>query len=554
MPELYSPSKQTLGSLLTLTTPPIRVPDWQREYSWTRKEVEAFWLDLKAFSDRHPDESIQQHEYFLGSMVLVEAGESHLLLDGQQRLATATILLAVIRDYLTRHDPNAAARLTQDFIDRLDDSTGAHTYKLTLNCYDREFFCREVQTVPYPTPAPVAVLEAHELIRKAKVYLSDVFSEAYEGLNDELRAFQWALRVRRVLTQHMSVVVVKSLDEKSAETVFETLNDRGIGLSTTDLLRNHLLREAAPACRQEIVECWSAILAVSEDARVEEFLRHFWLSYHGDIKTRRLFHEITTTLRDAGTTPLDFSRQLRSSAEVYRQIVAASSDDPQIEDLLKAIRQLGAKALLPAVLSTLETRPADAVPLLSALTNLYVRHSLIGGLESTQLETIVYSLAQSLREGTPTATFLEQIRDFSPDDLSFRMAFATASISRTASARYLLEKLELDRRATAEIDVAPPHRVHVEHIYPRNPSFAKWEGHASIINRLGNLTLLDKKLNQQIQNGPYADKVDAFRTSELHITRELATLPTWDKDAISARQLQMAGRAASIWSLEPPAR
>lgn len=94
----YDADRQTIGSLLATTSPRIEVPEWQRSYSWDTTQVETFWNDLLTFSDRYPANTIQGQEYFLGSIVLVTRPDAVELLDGQQRIATATILLSVLRD------------------------------------------------------------------------------------------------------------------------------------------------------------------------------------------------------------------------------------------------------------------------------------------------------------------------------------------------------------------------------------------------------------------------------------------------------------------------
>ena len=163
MPDLYNPFKKTVGDLLSTTSPRIIVSDYQRDYSWTESEADVFFRDLLAFSDRYPDRNIDTQEYFLGSMVLVTGGADHLILDGQQRLATATILLSVIRDYLDRYDKNASIRLSQKYMYDNDDATGARWYKLTLNRYDSEFFRREIQD-GLDGAQIAATLESHRLI------------------------------------------------------------------------------------------------------------------------------------------------------------------------------------------------------------------------------------------------------------------------------------------------------------------------------------------------------------------------------------------------------
>lgn len=383
MPNQYDSTKRTIGGLLSMTSPPIRVPDWQRNYSWTTTEIEAFWLDLEAFSTRYPGDTITTQEYFLGSVVLVLEPTSHLLLDGQQRTATATILLSVIRDHVKQFRDNAASRISQRFISDYNDALDSHTYKLTLNRYDRDFFRQLIQEDrgaddEEPTPA----LLSHRLIGQAHEYFHRKFEERYEELGGGRPAFRWALRVQQVLTDHVSVVVVMSEDEDNAASVFETLNDRGIGLSTPDLLRNLIIRRATEEDREEIIDCWQDVLEVGEEAKVEDFLRHHWLSRNGDVKTRRLYREIKESVEDNNVDSLDFSRELRRSAGQYRDLVSARHDVPEIAHLLKDVDGLGAKALLPAALSAVDVGVDDDVQnLLDALVVFFVRHNIIGNLE-----------------------------------------------------------------------------------------------------------------------------------------------------------------------------
>ena len=166
MPSKYSPDKKTLGSLLSLTNPPILVPNWQRNYSWTTSEVETFWNDLQLFQAKYAGDTINVEEYFLGSVGIVDNAVSHLLLDGQQRLATAAILLSVIRDYLKRSSRDASTRIQICYLSDFDDVADRTIYKITLNTYDRDFFRREILEGRDANYAPFeSTIESHKLIR-----------------------------------------------------------------------------------------------------------------------------------------------------------------------------------------------------------------------------------------------------------------------------------------------------------------------------------------------------------------------------------------------------
>ena len=106
----FEPYKKTLGQLLSSTNPPLRVPEYQRDYSWEKEHISEFWADLTAFAG-NDSKMKPADQYFLGATVLVDNGSFHLVLDGQQPLATATILLAALRDKMDQFNKNAAKQL-----------------------------------------------------------------------------------------------------------------------------------------------------------------------------------------------------------------------------------------------------------------------------------------------------------------------------------------------------------------------------------------------------------------------------------------------------------
>ncbi|MFN0152836.1 MAG: DUF262 domain-containing protein [Gaiella sp.] len=567
MPEQrYDASRQTLGTLLATTSPRIEVPDWQRSYSWTTEEVEAFWRDLTAFDARYPADNVNNEEYFLGSIVLVTGGPTNLLLDGQQRLATATILLSVLRDARREYSGDAAARLQNKYISDFDDATNTTTHVLTLNVYDHDFFRSEIQDVPQDPPVrPTPTLKSHGLVRKARQYFSDRVSEASDKLGGGEAAFKWNLRLSGVLCDHISVVSVTSTDPDNAAEVFETLNDRGIGLSTPDLLRNFVLRRAPDEdTRNRIVSAWERVLKINDEASVEEFLRHYWVSYRGDVKARKLYREIKDTIVKEDIESLVLSLDLAEAAPLYRDIVRGREDDAELRRQLEAIRALGAKALYPVLLAGY-TAAGDADDgkeklrmLASALVTMFVRYNVIGGRETTVMESTVYDIAAKLRETKDFDAAVSALAELAPDPEDFVERFQRRSVSRIATARYLLREIEHAKRKTNEVEISGTDRVHVEHIYPQTPDGSKWQNHGAVINRLGNLTLLGKRLNTSIKNANFVTKKEkGYASSDILMTQELLTRDTWDTAAIEDRQRELSTWIFDIWKFPgeaPPAK
>ncbi len=344
-----------------------------------------------------------------------------------------------------------------------------------------------------------------------------------------------------------------SSDEDNASSVFETLNDRGISLSTPDLLRNLVLRRAASdAQREEIIDAWRTVFEIEEDVKIEDFLRHYWISRNGDIKSRKLYHEMKGVIIEKDIASLPFSQDLQSSSITYRQIVSATDDDPQIREQLLAIKMLGAKALLPAVLSAYAFgETAARMDFLRELVSVYVRYAVVSGLELSRLEDVSYALAKDL---TSTGNFVAAkaaLAEIKPTDDAFVKRFATFQITRRESQRYMLYQIEnYERRQankTGELQLAGPDKVHIEHIYAQRPE-QRLPDHQDLVNRFGNLTLLDAKLNQTIQNGLFAAKRPSYEKSDVLMTKGLLNYQDWKRQSIEDRQQKLAVAAVAIWA------
>src|SRR5579872_2942791 len=248
--DTFQPEKRTVGQILSSTSPPIRVPDYQRDYSWETQQVGEFWSDLIAFGGNNPSAPLVGKEYFLGAAVLVNNGSYHLLLDGQQRLATATILLSALRDKIAEFNGNAAKQIQDQYITFEDHLTGGRVSKIELNIFDRAFFRDFIQSSPR-VAGTAPSKKSHQLIKNAYEQLKKNVDEGWDAAGGGKKGFAWAAHVTLTLREHMALVTVISNNDKSAASIFATLNDRGIGLSTVDLIRSFILQQAPSTDREQ---------------------------------------------------------------------------------------------------------------------------------------------------------------------------------------------------------------------------------------------------------------------------------------------------------------
>jgi len=201
MSELYVDRTRTLGNLLSMAQPPLQVPDWQCGYNWDSAAVEHLWQELISLFERCQTNSDPGNDYCLGRVVLALQPGCTTILDGQHRLTTATILLSVLRDFLSRQPGGFANALQQRFIQGYNQAIGAFAFKLTLSSVDRDFFRGEVQ---YDSGAvkPVVMTKSHQLIRNAKNLLRDRL-EAQCALLKGVTALAWALSLQEILASRV---------------------------------------------------------------------------------------------------------------------------------------------------------------------------------------------------------------------------------------------------------------------------------------------------------------------------------------------------------------
>lgn len=542
-PSFEEPRKSYIGDLLSISNPSIVVPDWQRSYSWKSEHTEAFWNDLLRFSNN--ESTPVKGEYFIGAVVLVrQKNGALLLLDGQQRLATSAILLSVLRDHIKKKSDNAARQIQEQYLAGFDYNEDKRIDKITLNTYDKDFFRRlilEMRDADYAEPQPS--LASHQNILAARRRFETSLANVLNDISPE-NAYIKVQRLRKCLLNHFCVIQVTSFDQDNAADVFEVLNDRGIGLSTPDLLRNLVIRRANKGEEEKIVELWKPVLEFDGDTEVKNFLRHYWVSNYGDVKSQSLYREIKDSIAENPISSLAISEGLSDSAISYRQIKSADTDNKNLNYILEDLNLLPAssKALLPpllAICETLDDQEAEACT--RTLIDVFVRHTLIMQKDNSSFENVAYAAARDLRKNKSKEGFLEKIRAARQSDEDVEKAFAKISASNRSLCRYFLVKIELEIRKTEEIEVAPPQKVHIEHIYPQTPiEGQKLTAHEKLIDRLGNLTLLSARINKEIKNGPFKDKRERYKESGLEMTKQLAEIENWSKNEIDSRQNKFA--------------
>lgn len=543
----------------------IMVPPYQRAYSWTDEQIEELLRDL---SDAMRE---KEAEYFLGTVVLTkhQAGQ-HAVIDGQQRLATISILICAIRNHFyTIGDAERADELHRDYLAKKELRGLSETPHLTLMASDNGFYESHI----LPKPSPTAKAKGKKSLPASNARLETALRLCTEHVSTLAKTTHTPAVVLldwiEYLNDKAKVIVVEVNDEAAAYTIFEVLNDRGLELSVSDLLKNFIFRVAGDKV-SEAQAHWSRMVGILEGSGAEEkalktFIRHVWASRNGVTREKDLYDKIRQHITGKQRA-VSFAKELSELALVYVALDNPSDElwkeyGTSVREAVEALQLLKATQIRPLLLAIVAHFDAKevrkALPMLVCWT---VRFMVVGKLGSGPLENGYADRAQEVSSGklTTAMQLFETSKGFLANDREFEEGFAVARSSAQYLARFYLRVLERQSSAAAgdELIVNPNvDAVNLEHIMPltRSPHWERipMEQHDSYVKRLGNLTLLDRMLNEKSGNLPFADKAEVLAKSKISTTREIATSTNWDTKAIDERQKQMAILAVKAWPLKP---
>ncbi len=541
-----------------------RVPMFQRDYSWTEQEWDDLWQDIVAMLEPGGESG-----HYLGYLVLQSNGERNFdIIDCQQRVTTLSILvLAVLNNLRLLAEQGAEAEdnrrrleeLRKSYIGFLDPVTLIPTSKLTLNRHNDTFY--QTYLVPLER-APRRNLKASEhLLRKSYEWFDEKMRARFAGKTGaDLARFLDSVADRLFFT------VISVTDELNAFKVFETLNARGVRLSSTDLLKNYLFCVVHGAGGHEhemrtLEERWEAIVGKLGSEEIPDFLRVYWNSLNPLTRHSDLFKAIRGKVKDkAGVFAL--LRDMDRDADIYAAL--GKPDDPAwnqeqrthvAELAMYGVRQ--PYSLLLAARRDLED--ADFARVLRACAIVSFRYNVIGNLATNEQERVYNAVAENIarKELASPAAIIHAMRPIYTSDAQFRSAFAEKQVRTTTPrnrqvVRYIPFRIEqqVSQRAFDSLS----DKYSIEHVLPERPD-ASWPAFADeqadrSVYRLGNLTLLTTKDNRAVGNGSYAEKRAVYEQSEFEVTRQLAAEnEEWTPERIASRQHWAAAQATAIWKL-----
>ncbi|MCP4547156.1 MAG: DUF262 domain-containing protein [bacterium] len=534
----------------------LRVPLYQRSYAWEEQNVLDLIDDLRnAFTKN-------EKEYFLGAVVISETEEViSEVVDGQQRLATTTILIAAIRNYFQDHgESDRAADIERDFLLSRDRRSQELRARLTLSSADHDFFLRRIlqrETEKIP------IRPSHErLLAAAKIAERRVASIAKSVSTPTDHLLRWL----DYLEENARIIWVQVPGHANAFVVFETLNDRGLGLSAADLLKNYLFSLAGDRL-DEAQDLWTRMLgsleALADEETVVDYIRHYWSSTSKPSRKRELYFTIKTATTSKQAA-IALGAELQAHAHLYAALlnpnhthwVGVGGTAKEHVATLQLLRMEQNRPLLLAGLrhfSVPEVRKT-----LRLIVSWSARFLVVGGLGGGTMERHYSDRANEVRSGeiTTAEELARAMAGVVPTDAQFRSSFSTVRVSQTWLARYYLRALEKTALGEKEPELIPnpnEEQVNLEHVLPQSPE-GNWpdvepEVARAYYKRLGNLALQRKGDNSLSGNAPFDDKKPYIQKSRYKLTQSIANKDQWGPTQIDERQEELSELAVNTWPI-----
>jgi len=546
----------SLGELLRRPIA-FAVPVYQRDFAWTREEVGTLWSDLtSALSDG-------RDEYFLGAITVNTPDEAKRcnIIDGQQRLAVISMIFAAIASSRKRQsDGKRAAGVFHDFLGSEDRRTGEVLPKLTLNEANNPVFqARVLEGKVYKTEEKKLLSQSNRLLDEAHDQVGRALNEWLGKCEDKTAAL---LDLEDFLSGTVNLILIEADDEADAFVLFETLNDRGLDLAVSDLVKNYLFSLAGNHYLERFKRAWVEISTLMGSQNLTTFLRHSWLSEYGAVRERDLYRTLRNSVKGAPAAR-QYVDKLRKRADLYAALsnpehpywVDAPSD---VRDYLEALSLFKVAQYRPVALSTMEVAGVElVVKVLRLLLIVSYRYTLISQLSTGNLESIYTECALAIRNGKAKGIkgIFSALRSAYVEDGRFEADFATRQFTSPAIARYTLAQINDYMESDPEHQVAErSSRMTLEHILPKNPGKAwgsvapKGQDPAEYVDLIGNLTMLEKGKNRGLGNAGFKEKKErAYSTSGLALNKGLLSADSWKTDNIIRRSEDLAKIARSVW-------
>ena len=557
--------KATQASLLEFLyrSPQFAIPIYQRTYSWSERECRQLWNDILRAGH---DVAIPAH--FIGSIVYIEEGEfqvakqsSLLVIDGQQRLTTAMLILEALARRLGDDEPIdgfSAEKLRSYYLLNTLEK-GESRFKLLLTRTDKTSLLALVQQKPLPDEPSIRIEQNFVF-----------FEKQIQNLGNDLEP------LCKGLAKLIVVDISLNRSQDNPQLIFESMNSTGRELSQADLIRNYVLMGLEPSHQTELYEThWRPIeIAFGQEAYgvyFDDFMRHY-LTYksNGEIPKIRAVYEAFKAHANKPEVVAaridDLVADIHIFANYYCAMAFGKEEDKDLAQAFADLRELKVEVAFPLLIELYhdydrEILSKDEFVEVLRLVEAYVFRRVVCAIPTNSLNRTFATFGQAIDKDryveTVTVHFrnLRSYRRF-PRDEEFKHELSNRDLYNFQRRSYWLRRLENHgRKERVYLD-----EYTIEHIMPQNENLSDdwkealgpdWQRiQETWVHSLGNLTLTG--YNPEYGDRSFAYKRDTdggFKESPLRLNAGLGELDEWNEAMIRERAMILADTAIGVWAV-----
>lgn len=539
------------------------VPLYQRPYQWGKLQLGQLWEDVMELAEDRAGGERPTH--FMGSLVLapppanVAGGIStYLVVDGQQRLTTLTLLLAAIRDHLEEAEPDneTSAEIHDSYLVNPYKKGNQHI-KLVPTQEDRAAYNTVIRRLPGSGS-------------------SDTIGEAYRFFRGKLAALETPERPMDMthllssLTEGLTLVSISTHPDDNVHRIFQSLNNTGLKLTQGDLLRNYIFMRLPDTGEEAYDRYWKPLQDTLDNDLIEEL---FWIDLAADHPTAKIGDTYVFQQRRMDRLPDETAikeelERLTHLAGLYRLVLEPGQEtNPEIRLRLQHLHQWGATTTHPVILRILRARAdqlaseqetAQALLILES----YLVRRLLSGRASTGLNRTLRSLVSAITDEEPVdvqiSRYLSSRNRHFVDDAALRTAIHANPFYRSGRAQQRKVFLRWLEEAFGSREPIDTSTLSIEHVMPQTLSPA-WrqhpedthpgqdidELHDSLVHTLGNLTLTG--YNSALSNRDFGWKRAEMLKSGLRLSASVTEQDHWGPQKIRDRADLLADLIIATW-------
>lgn len=557
----------TLNKLLN-TSRQFIVPIFQRNYSWQKSQYEQLWFDILRASKFK-----EKQNHFIGSIVYIDMGtpagrpQQLLLIDGQQRLTTISILLCAIKDYVQKFNLETKlinlAKIKNQFLYNSDEIY-EDRYKLLLNVQDKETYIKLIDNTIFTVNKPVInIIKCYEFF--------------YERIEDFIKQHGQIDEIYAGIFKLSLVSISLDKDSDNPQMIFESMNSTGKDLSQTDLLRNYLLMDLTPEKQTRLYktywkpmeELFGEDIYKNDVNKFDYFIRDF-LTLKSDTgyicKINNVYENFKRYYLDNNCEKFAVLKDLFTYAKYYACIDLLQENDDELKLYWQEFKKLDSHVVYPFLLKLYDDYSRqilikeDFKKILQVVIS-YLWRRAICEIPTNSLSKTFATLYQAVDKEDyvnsviKAFVFKSSYKRF-PSDYEVREKLQTKDIYHFRLRKYLLEALEnYYHKEPIDLNTA---NYTIEHIMPQNIEHnLSWqqmlgedwqEVHSLYLHSLGNLTITG--YNAEMSNKSFVEKVNGesgFKHSHLKLSESIAQCDVWNKKAIQRRTNILTDIILKIW-------